>query len=154
MPTVTSKVDAFMTAVADGLALRAGLDGVQVTSGWVSDPQRESIQLVDAEMTQTWGAIGNTRREEEFTVTAVVWVVVPGKGEAVIRECRGRAFELLAEVEDYLRVAVRGNGDPVLREIVRAFELEGAVLEQGANQEGRWCQLTFRVHANKDLRSS
>lgn len=150
MATVTSVVDAFMVALTDKLALRSGLEGVQVASAWLGGDAAadESIQLDGARAEQAWGALGNKRRDEEFTVDGMIWVRVAGKDEPIIRETRGRAFELLAEVEDCLRV------DPGVNGTVKVCGVATYELEQGANTDGRWCQLNFEIRCEKDLRSS
>lgn len=71
-----------------------------------------------------------------------------GKNETVIRLARARAFELLAEVEDFLRL------DPTIASTTLVSELASYPLDQGANQEGRWAQIDFAIACKKDLRSS
>lgn len=140
-----------MNAFVDGLASRAGLFGVQVSSGYLGadSDAYESIQLVDVSpANQQWSMIGNKRRDEEYTLQGIIWVVQAGKGETVIRAARDRVFALLAEIEDFLRV------DPTIGSTTRVSELSAYPLEQGANDRGRWCQISFEVSCKKDLRSS
>lgn len=150
MATVTSVVDAFMVALADKLALRANLAGVQIATGWLGGDSAamESIQLTAARAEQRWGMVGNRRRDEEFTVEATIWVTRAGKNETVIREVRARAFALLAEIEDCLRV------DPTVDNTVRVAQVSTYDMDQGATTAGRWCQLDFEILVNRDLRSS
>ena len=104
MATVTSTIDAAMIAFVDGMLARANIiaDGVQVSSGYLGGDTaaKESIQLTDVPSAeQKWGMLGNRRRDEEYTLNGLIWVVKAGKNEAVIREARARAFALLAEIE-------------------------------------------------------
>jgi len=153
MATITSTIHAAMNAFVDGMLARANIisAGVQVASAYLGgDTARfESIQLTDApDAQQSWGMLGNRRRDEEYTLHGVIWVFRAGKGEAVIRDVRARAFELLAEIEDFLRV------DPSIGGTTKVSELSRYPLDQGANEEGRWAQIDFDVLCKKDLRSS
>lgn len=150
MATVTSVAHAFMVALADKLALRANLAGVQIATGWLGGDSdaRESIQLTAVRAEQRWGMVGNRRRDEEFTVEATIWVTRAGKNETVIREVRARAFALLAEIEDCLRV------DPTVDNTARVAQVSTYDMDQGATTAGRWCQLDFEILVNRDLRSS
>lgn len=150
MATVTSVAHAFMVALADTLALRANLAGVQIATGWLGGDSdaRESIQLTAVRAEQRWGMVGNRRRDEEFTVEGTIWVTRAGKNEPVIREARERAFALLAEIEDCLRV------DPTVGNIAKGSQVSAYDLDQGATTDGRWCQVELEILVNKDLRSS
>src|SRR6185436_2449320 len=138
MTTETSKVHAFLNALVDGLNARPALieKTVQVASAWLGgDTDRnESIQFSDAEMSQEWGLLGNKRREETFTVAGSIGVHRAGKNEPVIREVRERVLVLLGEVEDFLRV------DPSVGNVVKVCQLKDGRMDQGATDEGRWCQ--------------
>lgn len=147
MATVTSKLHVAMNAIADGLALRPGLAGVQIATGPLGgDSAQESIQLFTGSSSQAWATTGR-RREEETTIEGAIWVMRAGKDEPVIRAARTRAFALLAEIEDFLRL------DPSLGGIVRECGLTNVELDQGVNPDGRWCQLDFTVSPNQRLNS-
>lgn len=150
MATVTSIAHAYMVALADALALRTGLFGVQIATGWLGGDSaaRESIQFTAVRGTQQWGMLSNRRRNEEFVIEAGIWVVEPGKGEDVIRTVRARALALLAEIEDELRV------DPTVGNVAQVSQVTSYNLDQGGNTSGRWCQIEFEITVNKDLRSS
>jgi len=153
MATVTSTIHAAMNAFADGMLARANIISakVQVSTGYLGGDSaaKESIQLTDVTpATQEWGLIGNRRRNEEYTLNGLIWVLKAGKNETVIRLARARAFELLAEVEDFLRL------DPTIASTTLVSELASYPLDQGANQEGRWAQVDFAIACKKDLRSS
>lgn len=153
MATVTSTVHAAMNAFVDGMLLRSTIAGdkVQVTSGYMGadSDAKESIQLTQwTPATQSWSMLGNRRREEEYTLAGLVWVMRPGKNEDVIREVRERAFELLAEIEDFLRL------DPTIDGTTKVSELSAYPGDQGATPDGRWCQIDFEILCKKDLRSS
>lgn len=154
MATVTSTIPAVMDALVDNLLARPLIvsDMVQVTSGpvGISDTaQGESIQLYSVTSAeQKWMMLGNRRREEEYVVQGAIEVHRAGKGEDVIREVRSRSFELLAEIEDMLRL------DPDIGGLVLSSELTAYPMDQGATKAGRWCEVAFEVTCKKDLRSS
>jgi len=153
MATVTSTIDAAMIAFVDGMLARANIiaDGVQVSSAYLGGDTaaKESIQLTNVpQAEQKWGMLGNRRRDEEYTLAGLIWVVKAGKNETIIREARARAFELLAEIEDFIRV------DPTIGATTKVSELSRYPVDQGASAEGRWCQIDFEITCKKDLRSS
>ena len=153
MATVTSSIPDAMDAFVDGMLLRANIISakVQVASGYLGGDSaaKESIQLTDVPAaTQSWGMLGNRRRDEEYTINGLIWVVKAGKNETVIRSARDRAFALLAEIEDFLRL------DPTIGSTTKVSELTAYPFDQGANAEGRWCQIDFSIACKKDLRSS
>lgn len=142
-----------MDAFVDGMLARANIisASVQVVSGYVGGDAaaKESIQLTDwGPAEQRWGVLGNRRRDEEYTLNGLIWVTKAGKTEAAIRSARDRAFALLAEVEDFLRT------DPTIGGTTKVAELAAYPGEQGANEEGRWVQISFEIRCSKDLRSS
>ena len=145
MAVVTSKLDATMLALADGLALRAGLSGVQIATGPLGgDSAQESIQLFTGSLDQEF-VTTNRRREELLTIEGAIWVMRAGKDDTVIRVARARAIALLAEIETFLR------DDPSIGATVRAAEVQAVSLDQGVNPDGRWCQLDFTLAASQRL---
>lgn len=152
MATVTSTIHAAMCAFVDGMLARPNIlaDDVQVASGFLGGDadQAESIQLFEVRTAeQSWGVIGTRRRDEEYTIVGGIGVRRAGKNELVIREVRARAFELLAEIEDFLRT------DPTIGGTTKVSELARYPVEQGADAEGRWVQIDFEITCKKDLRS-
>lgn len=153
MATITSTIHLAMNAFVDGMLARSLIvaGGVQVASAYLGgDTARaDSIQLTDVpNAEQSWGMLGNRRRDEEYTLHGLIWVFRGGKGETAIRQVRARAFELLGDIEDFLRV------DPSIGGTTKVSELSRYPLDQGANEEGRWAQIDFDVLCKKDLRSS
>lgn len=153
MATVTSSIPDAMDAFVAGMLLRANIISakVEVASGYLGDKsnRQESIQLTDApSAVQSWGMLGNRRRDEEYTLAGLIWVMKPGQMEPVIKAARDRAFELLAEIEDFLRL------DPTIGGTTKVSELSAYPFEQGANGDGRYCQIDFEISCKKDLRSS
>ncbi|MGE4338200.1 MAG: hypothetical protein AB7E55_19810 [Pigmentiphaga sp.] len=140
MATTTSTIPAFMDALRSQLLAREGLAGVEVFTGPMGeDTPREAIVLFGTDASQEWGAIGNRRRDESYTVEAATWVKRPGAGEAAIKEARDRAFELIGEVENQLRTDPKANGT-ILKGAV-----SGMVLLQGIDMDGRWAQVAFTI---------
>lgn len=147
--TTTSSIHAFKNALVDGLLARAGLAGVQVVSAPLTskDAARESIQLGDVDGEQEWSALGKLAREERYTVDVMVWVIRPGGDEGVVRDVRGRAFAIFAEVEDFLRA------DPTVFSVARVSAIRRPEVTEGANPEGRVCRIDFQVAVEKRLPS-
>src|SRR5487761_2653762 len=119
MTTTTSQLHLVKNAIVDGLAMRAGLAGVQVASAYLGkDTKAESIQIgVGDELNQSWSQIGNRERQEDMIIRGIVWVMKPGADEAVIRTTRARAVALMAEIEDFFRV------DPSIGGLVKVSEI-------------------------------
>lgn len=149
MTTETSAVHAWLNAFADALAARANLAGVLITTGYVADVGRlEAIQIGDTiEGEQEWSLLGNRRRKEQFRINGIIWVSKPGKGETVIRAARERAFVLLAEIEDELRLR------PTVSATNKLSALTRYTVDQGASTDGRWAQIDFEVSNWKELAS-
>lgn len=149
MPTETSVVHTWLNAFADALTARANLAGVLITTGYVSDVgTQDAIQIGDSiEGEQEWSLLGNRRRRENFRIGGIIWVKRAGKGDPVIRTVRERAFALLAEVEDELRLRPTVTATAKLSAITR-YECD-----QGASTDGRWCQVEFEVGTWKELAS-
>lgn len=142
-----STFHSFITALRDELIEREGLQGVQVTSAPVgneTDPG-ESVWFHDIDLTQTWGLIGNRRRDETFTVEGVVWVQREGAGEDLADEVRGRAHEILSEIGDTLRVKVTTDRR------FKGAEFARARIAQGFNDGGRICRIDFAISVNESL---
>ncbi len=152
MATVTSKLHALKVAIVDGLAARANIisAGVQVSGAFLGkDTAVESIQLTGPDhMDQDWAALGKLSRNENITLQGLIWIQKPGADETVIRSTRARAFELLAEVEDFLRA------DPGVAAVVKYSGLRATDITEGANPEGRVCQLDFEIGAFQRLQST
>ena len=150
MATETSKVDAFVNALADALGERAGLAGVKIFTSPDSAAldRSDCIQFIDAEMEQEWGMLGNRRREEMFTWHAAILCSKGGKTDAVARALRARCFEILGEIEDCLRV------DPTVGSVVKVSQLKNGRLEQGANSEQLTCDFVFDIEVKASLASS
>ena len=149
MTTTTSQLHVVKNAIVDGLAMRAGLAGVQVASAYLGkDTKAESIQIgVGDELNQSWSQIGNRERQEDMIIRGIVWVMKPGADEAVIRTTRARAVALMAEIEDFLRV------DPSIGGLVKVSEIVPKSCTEHANPDGRMCQVDFDVHTMNRLRS-
>lgn len=151
MPTTTtSKMLAYKHALADALLVRAAdpesdLYKVMVSTGFVETDAQDAIQFYEAEGTQTWGALGNRRREEEFQIGGDVSVQRPGKGEDVMRECETRAFAILAEVERELRQ------NPSVAEIADVVAMVSYRAEGSATASSRYCVIAFVIDGRKSL---
>jgi hypothetical protein len=105
MATRTSTVPAVLDALKALLGARAGLDGVTVTTAPSGDPiPTESIQFFGTGGDQAWDAIGNRRRKETYTIRGGIFIQRRGAGPDVWDAARERAYAILAELEDAIRV--------------------------------------------------
>lgn len=143
---------AVFDALTEALIELPGLEGVQVLSGPVG-PQdtilHESIFLtgalpsVDDPLTE-----GNYTRSEDYVIDGVVWAVKPGAGEWTIKAVRDRAFELLGEVEGYLRT----TAGMTLGGLVMFAQMARKGFAQGIHTNGgRWCQVDFGIRIQARL---
>jgi hypothetical protein len=147
----TTRIHVLKNAIVDGLSLRSGLAGVQITSAFIGDQldARESIQLaLNDEITGDWAQVGKFSRNETITVTGIVTVDRPGAGETVIRECRQRAAELMAEIESFV------VADPSIGAVVLQAKVRPTMLAEGFSPEGRWALLRFEIEAFSRLTTS
>lgn len=113
MAFITTLAADFETALVTALQARPGLAGVLVDSGPLGDStagHKEYVEIggsLDQQPTissiETWGLLGNARRDETVTLDCLAYVEVTGAGGAGIRAASARAHELLAEVATQLR---------------------------------------------------
>lgn len=145
MPTSTAP--AVLNGLVDLLTARAGLSGVQVTSGPMPSG-REKIEFHEITGTQRFATFGKTpnrpTRAEEFTLTGLVEVNHDGAGETVIRSARDRAYALVAEIENCLRDNIHvGNAN-------WAHFTRGDC-RQGVGDQLRWAQIRFEIGVNSRI---
>lgn len=147
LDALKAKLDAKLAALAVSLP-DPTLAGVVVSTGPLRiDEAFESIEFVGAETDSDWAAIGNRPREETGDLTdCLVWIVVPGAGEATIKAARDRAYLLLDVVAQVLR------DDPSLSPVtpglnspVRVAALKNLRFSQGALQTGRVARILFNI---------
>lgn len=156
MATVTSTIPAYLTTLRARLNARFAASGdfatVRVYAAPPGDPYPpEAVEFFGTDDTQAWGALGNRRRTETYTVRGLIGAVRPGAtdaAEASADAARARVYAILAEVEDDLRVNYT-NGGTVLR-----TQLAAANLAQGYSEEGRWAALEIRIDVYTELTSS
>lgn len=150
MATHTSTVPAVLDALKALLDPRAGLAGVTVTTAPSGEPvPMESIQLFGTAGDQEWAAIGNRRRRESYTIRGGIFIIKGGAGSAVWDAARERAYALLAELEDAIRVMpTLGLADRVIVQLARAD------LDQGAQDNGRWAALDLDLAVTAELVSN
>jgi hypothetical protein len=151
MSTHTSTVPDVLDALKALLDLRDGLAGVTVATAPTGDPVPfESIQLFGTAGDQEWAAIGNRRRRETYTIRAGIFIKRLGAGEALAKQVRDRAYAILAELEDAIRVApTLGLADRVVIQLARAD------LDQGLNpDDGRVAALDLDLAVTAELVST
>ncbi|MGN6811855.1 MAG: hypothetical protein ACTHMP_13370, partial [Thermomicrobiales bacterium] len=107
----------------------------------------EFVGTMSPEATQQWGALGNRRKTETYTVHAFIGALVPGAGEDVADQARDRAYAILAEIEDQLRIDPRVNGT------VYRSQLASANLLQEIAEEGRAATLLITIDVYTELNS-
>lgn len=132
----------FIDALKTRLEARPGLAGVQINSAPMGvNTAAEAITVHDLEGEQTWAALGRERKRDSFTLNCTTWIHKPGADEADAKACRDRAEALLAEVEADLKdFPETVNGSQIT-----ALNLANVSLDQGANTDGRWAQVTFSI---------
>jgi hypothetical protein len=151
--TVPDVLDALKALLdARRVAAPAGaLAGVEVRTAPSGDPVPfESIQMFGTAGDQEWAALGNRRRRESYTIRAGIFIRRMGAGEALAKEVRDRAYAILAELEDAIRVSpTLGLPDRVTIQLARVD------LEQGLNpDDGRIAALDLDLAVTAELVSS
>jgi hypothetical protein len=147
----STRIHSLKNAVADGLALRAGLAGVQIGTAWYGDDraQGEAIWLDGPDVLDgDWAALGRLSRDERITLQGVVYVRQPGAGETTIRAVRARCVALFAEIEAFI------VGDPSVGGVVLRSLIRPRGLAESMDPEGRIGILTFELEAHARLTST
>jgi hypothetical protein len=143
----TSSIPAFFDALKALLDARPGIIGppaVTVATGdLAADTPKEAIVLAgttaaDREAVGLRGPQGISH-DHNVTVAGAIWIVKPGQGETVIKQARDRAYALLAELENQLKAT------PTVSDTCKFAAVTADPLEQGTNDEGRWCQVSFQI---------
>lgn len=138
----TATFPAFIDAYVAALKARPLLNGVTVSTAPLGDDavDRESIEFIGCEDAIEWSAIGRQRQDEDYAVTGVIYVVIPGKGEDTAKEARDRASLLLTEAQTALK------DDPTLSITgIQHSLLSAANWVQYPNDDGRVCTVHIRV---------
>lgn len=144
---VQSSIPAFLDALKALLDARAGLIGpplVTVSTGDLgTETPREAIVLygtptAEREEVGMRGPAGFSY-DHNVTVAGAIWIVKAGQGETVIKQARDRAFAVLNEVDATLAAS------PSVSSTCYFAAVTADVLEQGANDDGRWCQISFTI---------
>lgn len=144
--TITARMDARRDADPDG-----PLNGVTFTTAPSGEPfPDESLQLFGTDADQSWGALGNRRREETYTINAAILTLTKrGAGAAKWDAVRERAYAILAELEDELRRF------PTLETNLRIeVQLSRVNLDQGLQDNGRWAALDLGLAVKASLVSN
>jgi len=138
---VTSTVPTFKAALFT--RLDSALGAVQVTYGRPAPagPEREWVWIGDARAVQASAAMGQRRREEEWTQDVVVSCISPVREpQQTLTE---RAFAIAALIEDSLRVwSAPGNA---FGGVVRTALVVATDLEEPVSVEEREARITVRV---------
>lgn len=152
MATHTSTIPAVLDALKALLDARAttALDGVEVWTAPSGDPiPHECIQFFGTDGDQQWAALGNRRRRETYTITGAIFIIRLGAGQDKAKEARDRAYAILAELEDALRVApTLGLPDRV------EVQLATNNLDQGPQDNGRYAAIPFTLAVTAELVSN
>lgn len=136
-----------LDALKTRLEARAGLANVTIATGPLGDETPlEAIVFFSINGDQDWAQIGKAAlgagsRRDTYTVEGAIWIAKPGAGELVIKQTRDRAAAVLGELENELRA------DPSVAGAVRTCQLTGVAMEQGMDDQGRWCQVSFQLGA-------
>lgn len=155
MATQTSTVPAVLDALKALLDARKAtpgspLEDVEIRTAPTGDPTPwECIAFLGQQGDQAWGAIGNRRRKETYSLQAAIFVKRRGAGEALAKEVRDRAYAILAEMEDAIRVKPRVlDTDRVI------VQLTQVNLDQDWDDEGRVAALQITLGVTAELVSN
>lgn len=112
------------------------------------DEAGEAIEFGDVatDSDADWATFGDLRREEEGRLGGLIWIVVPGSGEEVIKQSRDRAFALFHIVAQELR-ANPGQGYPTpnTAQAVRVAAIARFQFLQAPLDTGRLAQIKFVI---------
>ena len=153
MATTTSTVPAYLAALRDALNTRFAASptfaSVKAYAAPAGDPlPLEMVELFGTDETQQWGALGNRRKTETYTVRGMIGAILEsGAGEDVADAARARVYAILAELEDQLRT------DPNMAHTVYRSQLASANLTQGIADTGRWATLEITIDVYTELNS-
>lgn len=150
-----TRIAAALDALADGLAARAGLAGVQITSAYLgSELYGSEFVMLDGDhkLDADWSSFGRLSRDERITIGGSVVVRAPGAGESVVRAARARAAAIFGEIEAYLTESASQNrltvnGAPV----VNVSRIRPTAYGDLLDTEGRVAILTFSVECDARL---
>lgn len=153
MATTTSTVPTYLTTLCARLNARFAADTdlaeVRAYAAPPGDPYPlEALEIFGTDDTQAWGALGNRRRTESYTVRGMIGIVRAGSGDDTAEAARARAYAILAVLEDDIRT------DPNCGGTVLRSNLASANLTQGYAEEGRWAALEIRIDVYAELISN
>lgn len=141
----SSRAPATITALvaAVGAVIEHTVDGPMVSSdftdavfiGYDGNPRGDMLAV---EETQEWAGLGQRRRGQDF---AVICAATALSGEKNPSDARGRAYALLAQVEQVLRDNPALGFSPPFRAEIESGDL---FIDQLTN--GIQARLVFRVH--------
>lgn len=142
---------AFLDEMQNRFQAWDGLAGVDVHTAAVDKlKKQDNIVFIRVDGDQEFRVIGGQSKDDSYTVESSVLVVKRGSGEAIAKEVRERAADILVEVENALRDIVQTNA---LKDIATAIgavqinrlNLARFILNQGSNTDGRWAQVDFDI---------
>ena len=146
MPTPTTTIPAFKSALVAALQASSALTGVQVSYGNPGDTQRsESIWVGDTRSQQQPSAMKSlpVRRDEEYTTDVVVEITQP---RATQENVDLRAATLAAAVETVIAENPSLGVNGVLWSTVDTYDMAG-----GFDADGRVCIITIGVTTHARL---
>lgn len=138
----TTTVPAFLDALKAQLEAREGLTGVGIYTSPQNEEVTESIEFgYRIAGTQGWVALGQRARNDEYTVTGVIWKAVDGSGEADAKVARDWVYAAFAELEDELRTG------PWVDESLNALgaQLSRADFSQWYGERQRMARMEFDI---------
>jgi hypothetical protein len=140
---VPTTAPAFLDALKAQLENRENLANVTIATAPTSFDVLESIEYgYQVRGTQAWAALGQHRRKDEYIVSGAIWVAKPGKGEAIAKQARDRAFVLMGELEEQLQ------SDPYVNNAVTGdigAQLTRGDLDQWPGDQQRIARILFEI---------
>lgn len=130
------------------LDARAGLADVRIRTGVTGDTQgRDSLMLYGVEAEHEWGALGNQRIDEEYTITGSIWVYRRGgDDEADMKAARDATFAIYDELLGTLR------DDPRIDQNVIQSIAAGYQFVQVFESEYRVGRMEFDIRVKNAIR--
>lgn len=133
---------AFLDALKAQLEAREGLSKVGIYTSPQNEEVTQSIEFgYRITGTQGWAALGQRARNDDYTVTGIIWIAQDGAGESAAKEARDRVYALFAELEAEL------SAGPWVDESLNALgaQLTRADFSQWYDDRKRMARMEFDI---------
>lgn len=143
----TTTVPDFLDALKAQLEARQGLADVGIYTSPQNEEVTESIEFgFRITGTQGWAAMGQRSRNDDYTVTGIIWKAVDGAGEATAKEARDWVYTTFSELEESLRDDMHLSDTLVI-----GCHLTRADFTQWYDDRKRMARLEFDIEAKSRI---